>query len=543
MNREELIGYEIYLQSFYDTNGDGIGDINGVTKKLDYIKSLGVNLLWITPFFSSPLKDNGYDVSNYYKINPIFGNMKDFDNLIREAKKRNIIIMIDLVFNHTSTEHKWFLEAKKGNKKYQNYYFFKKNLNNKPPTNWISKFGGSAWKYIPKIDKWYLHLFGENQADLNWENPNVREEIFEVVKFWMKKGVKGFRFDVINLISKPKKFLNSKSNDGKEFYTNGKNLHKYLKELNKRTFGKDKNIITIGETSSATIKDSTKISSPQEKELSMVFSFHHLKVDYANHQKWTLPDMRLEELKKILGNWTEKITSSGGWLSNFFSNHDQPRHVSRFGSNNKYHFESATAIFGTYLLLKGTPFIYNGEELGIKNIQRKSIDNFNDIETRNVSTYLQNRFKSSTKLLKILNYYSRDNARTFMFWDDKKINNGFSSGIPWFNLTEQELKMTHSVKQQENNKDSILNFYKKLIKFRMETNQIKYGSILFQNTNDSIISYERFDDNIIYRIVVNWSEKKINFKFNKNNIIVNNYKNIFNNYLLPYQFLIFKYEK
>ncbi len=297
--------------------------MRGIIAKLDYLKELGIDCIWLTPFYISPQRDNGYDIADYYNVDPLFGTMKDFEELVEEAKKRNIELMLDMVFNHTSTEHKWFKKALNGDEKYKNFYIFKKGKNEEAPTNWVSKFGGSSWEYVEKFDEYYLHLFDKTQGDLNWENDEVRSEIYKVVNFWINKGVKGFRLDVINLISKPDIYLNDNSGDGKKFYTDGPKIHEFLKELNENTFGKYEDIVTVGEMSSTTIENCVRYSNPEEKELSMVFNFHHLKVDYKNGDKWTLMDFDFKQLKKLFKDWQNGMESGNGWNALFWCNHDQ----------------------------------------------------------------------------------------------------------------------------------------------------------------------------------------------------------------------------
>ena len=297
---KKSVVYQIYPKSFYDTNGDGFGDLKGITKKLDYIKELGVDYIWMTPFFISPQKDNGYDVANYYEIDSRYGTMEDFEELSKEAKKRGIDLMLDMVFNHTSDQHEWFQKALKGDKKYKNFYIFKKGKpDGSAPTNWESKFGGSAWEYVPEMDEYYLHLFDVSQPDLNWENEEVRQEVQKVIRFWMSKGVKGFRFDVINLISKGE-FIDDNEGDGRRFYTDGPKIHQYLKELNEQTFGQEEGIITVGEMSSTSMENCFQYAGEDSHELSMVFNFHHLKVDFMGNEKWVLVPADFAKLKQIL---------------------------------------------------------------------------------------------------------------------------------------------------------------------------------------------------------------------------------------------------
>lgn len=424
---KKSVVYQIYPKSFNDSNGDGIGDLRGIIEKLDYLQELGVDYIWITPFYVSPQRDNGYDIADYYNIDPIFGTMNDFEDLSTECKKRNINIMLDMVFNHTSTENEWFKKAMSGDQKYKNFYIFKEGKDKEPPTNWVSKFGGSAWQYVDKFNEYYLHLFDVTQGDLNWENEDVRNEIYKIVNFWMDKGVKGFRFDVINLISKPEVFENDYEGDGRRFYTDGHKIHKYLKELNKETFGKNKDIITVGEMSSTTIDNCIKYSNPDEKELSMVFNFHHLKVDYENGNKWTLMDFDFMKLKDIFKQWQEGMQKCNGWNAVFWCNHDQPRAVSRFGDDKKYHSESAKMLATCIHLMRGTPYIYQGEEFGMTNPYFDSISEYRDVESINYYNILKQKGVEEDEIIKILQSKSRDNSRTPLQWNSQK-NAGFTEG-------------------------------------------------------------------------------------------------------------------
>lgn len=381
------------------------------------------------PFYISPQRDNGYDVQDYKSIDPKFGTMEDFEELVKVAEKNHIGIMVDMVLNHSSTEHEWFQKALKGDPKYMDYYIFKSPKDGKEPTNWISKFGGSTWEYVEELDKYYLHLFDKTQGDLNWDNPELRKEIYDIVNFWIEKGVKGFRLDVINLISKPDKYQDDHIGDGRRFYTDGSNIHKYLKELNKNTFGKHNDLITVGEMSSTTIENCIKYSNPKEKELDMVFNFHHLKVDYKDGEKWSLMDFDFKELKKILNNWQIGIDKGNGWNALFWSNHDQPRIVSRFGDDKKYHMESAKMLATTIHMMKGTPYIYQGEEIGMTNPDFPSIEDYRDVESINYYNILKEKGVDEEKIIKILNYKSRDNSRTPFQWNDS-INGGFTKGTP-----------------------------------------------------------------------------------------------------------------
>ena len=483
--REKIV-YQVYPKSFKDSNNDGFGDLSGIVEKLDYLKDLGIDYIWITPFFLSPQKDNGYDISSYTKIDPEFGSMKDFELLVKEADNRNIGIMLDMVFNHTSTEHIWFQNALDGDKKYQNYYIFKEAPKDKAPTNWVSKFGGSAWEYSKRAGKWYLHLFDVSQADLNWENPEVREELKNIIFFWKSKGVRGFRFDVINLISKPDVFEDDNVGDGRRFYTDGKKVHQYLKELVRDTGIKD--YITVGEMSSTSIKECIKYSNPDEKELSMCFNFHHLKVDYKDGDKWKLMAPDIASLKSIFKEWQEKIQSGNGLNALFWCNHDQPRIVSRLGDEGKYYKESAKMLAGLIHLMRGTPYIYQGEEIGMTDPHFKSIDMYRDVESLNYYKILMEQGLNSDEALTILDRRSRDNSRTPMQWSAKK-NAGFSKVSPWINVADNYKSI--NVENEKNDKDSILSFYKKLITIRKENTVISAGNISFIDTNENIIAYKR----------------------------------------------------
>lgn len=480
--------YQIYTKSFMDSNGDGLGDINGITEKLDYLKELGIDYIWITPFFQSPMNDNGYDVADYTAIAPEFGTMEDVERLIHEADQRNLGLMFDMVFNHTSTEHKWFQKAISGDPDYMDYYIFKDGAPDQPPTNWESKFGGSAWEYVPHLRKWYLHLFDKTQADLNWENPRVREELKNVVRFWKQKGVKGFRFDVVNLISKPDLFENDDSGDGRRFYTDGPRVHQYLKELTEDTGISD--MITVGEMSSTSLENCVRYTNPEEKELSMCFSFHHLKVDYRNGNKWQLmePDFRL--LKKLLMTWQTGMAENNGWNAVFWCNHDQPRAVSRFGDDGKYWKESAKMLAAAVHMLRGTPYIFQGEELGMTNANFTSVEEYRDVESRNYYEILLKQGKTEEEALQVLQARSRDNGRTPMQWNGKK-NAGFSVHEPWIGIPKNYFYINTEAEKKD--KDSIYYFYKELIKIRKENPVISDGAIEFLwEDRDDVFAYRRY---------------------------------------------------
>lgn len=488
-NFKQSVVYQIYPKSFNDSNGDGMGDLIGVVQKLDYLKELGVDYIWLTPFYISPQNDNGYDVADYYNIDPRFGTMGDFELMVKEAKDRGIEIMLDMVFNHTSTEHPWFKKAMQGDETYKNFYIFKDGKEEQAPTNWISKFGGSAWQYVEEFEQYYLHLFDVTQGDLNWENESVRQEIYKVVNFWLEKGVKGFRLDVINLISKPEIFENDMIGDGRRFYTDGPKIHEYLKELNKKSFGKHSDVITVGEMSSTSVDNCIRYSNPDEHELSMVFNFHHLKVDYKDGDKWTLMPFDFKMLKDIFKEWQEGMQEGNGWSAVFWCNHDQPRAISRFGDDANYHKESAKMLATTIHLMRGTPYIYQGEEFGMKNPYFTSIEQYRDVEAINYFNILEEQGRDEDEILEILRSKSRDNSRTPMQWNSEE-HAGFSTATPWIPVgaSYQEVNAELALADQ----DSIFYHYKKLIALRKEYDIISDGTIeMILMDHPQVLAYTR----------------------------------------------------
>ena len=523
-NFKDKVVYQIYPRSFYDTDGDGFGDLKGITAKLDYLSQLGVDYIWITPFFVSPQRDNGYDIADYRAVDPRFGTMADFEELACQAKAHGIGIMLDMVFNHTSTEHQWFQRALAGDEKYQAYYMFVEGEPDSPPTNWVSKFGGNAWQYVPDLKKWYLHLFDVTQADLNWENPTVRQELKDIIRFWKDKGVSGFRFDVINLISKPKVLENDYQGDGRRFYTDGPKVHEYLKELVEDTGIAD--MVTVGEMSSTTIDNCIRYSNPAERELSMVFSFHHLKVDYKNGNKWELMPYDKAQLKKLLQDWQESMAKGKGWNAVFWTNHDQPRTISRFGDETNYWKESGKLFAGIIHLMRGTPYVYQGEEIGMLNTHFKDINQYKDVESLNYFKILMEEGKTSAQALEIINERSRDNCRTPMQWDSGK-NDGFTTGTPWIEVPEYGQSIT--VESQINDEDSIWSFYKKLIALRKEYKIISEGEISF-NTQvpEEVISYKRSlgeQQLVVYgNLSGNSTSVAVAQEFTQDKVLIGNYK-------------------
>ena len=505
MNFKDKVVYQIYPKSFYDADGDGLGDLRGVTARLDYLARLGVDYLWLTPFFPSPQRDNGYDVADYCAVDPRFGTMADLEELIAEADKRGIGLMFDMVFNHTSAEHQWFQKALAGDETYQNYYIFKEGDPDTPPTNWVSKFGGNAWEYVPGLKKWYLHLFDVTQADLNWENPAVRAELAKVLRFWKDKGVKGFRFDVVNLISKPEVFENDYEGDGRRFYTDGRNVHRYLQEL--VAAGGIEGMVTVGEMSSTTLENCIGYTAPDRHELSMCFSFHHLKVDYKNGDKWALMPPDRQALKDIFAHWQEGMQAHEGWNALFWCNHDQPRAVSRFGDDGRYWKESAKMLGMATHFMRGTPYIYQGEELGMTNAHFTGIDQYRDVESLNYYRILQEQGHTPAQALEILAARSRDNGRTPMQWD-ATAHAGFTAGTPWIGVVDN-YKTINAAAQVED-PDSIFGWYRTLIALRKAHKVISEGRIemLFRDNAD-LLAYRRFTDEEELLVVCNLTDREV----------------------------------
>ena len=488
-NFHDKVVYQIYPKSFCDTNGDGLGDLPGVTARLDYLKDLGVDYLWLTPFFPSPQRDNGYDVADYRAIDPRFGTMEDLETLIREADKRGIGLMLDMVFNHTSTAHPWFQKALAGDRKYQDYYIFKDGSPDKIPTNWVSKFGGPAWEYLPALGKWYLHLFDVTQADLNWENPEVRAELAGILRFWKDKGIKGFRFDVVNLISKPEVYEDDHQGDGRRFYTDGRNVHRYLQEL--VAAGGIDGMITVGEMSSTSLENCIGYTDPDRHELTMTFSFHHLKVDYKNGDKWALMPPDHMALKNLFAQWQEGMQAGHGWNALFWCNHDQPRAVSRFGDEGRYWKESAKMLGTATHLMRGTPYIFQGEEIGMTNCHFRSIDQYRDVESLNYYQILQQQGKSPAEAMEIIQQRSRDNGRTPMQWDGTA-HAGFTTGTPWIGVVDNYPAINAAA--QVDDPDSVYSYYKKLVALRKQHRVISEGQIEFLYKDDpDLLAYRRWD--------------------------------------------------
>ena len=506
--------YQIYPKSFNDTTGSGQGDIKGITEKLDYLKKLGVEVLWLTPMYKSPQNDNGYDISDYYSIDESYGTMEDFEEMLREAHKRDIKIVMDIVVNHTSTENEWFKKSEEVDPEYKDFYIWKDAVNGKEPTNWQSKFGGNAWKWSEKRKQYYLHLFDVTQADLNWENEKVRKKVYEMIKYWLNKGVDGFRFDVINLISKDQRFLNDDGSDtrfvpdGRRFYTDGPKIHEYLKEIHKEAFGENE-LLTVGEMSSTSLENCVRYSNPQEKELSMAFSFHHLKVDYPNGEKWVKAPFDFVELKRILSKWQIGMYEGNGWNATFWTNHDQPRALSRFGDDKNFHEKSGKMLATVLHGLQGTPYVYQGEEFGMTNPYFDKIEKYQDVESKNMYKILRDKGLSEEEVLDILMQKSRDNSRTPVQWDDTK-NAGFTSGTPWIGIPENYKKINAENALKDNN--SIFYHYQNLIQLRRTEELLitgRYEDIDLENKK--VYAYKRIGENEELIVISNFYDEVTEF--------------------------------
>lgn len=530
---KEAVIYQIYPRSFMDSDNDGIGDLQGIISKLDYIKDLGIDVIWLSPIYKSPNADNGYDISDYRDIMEDFGNMKDFDELLEKAHKIGLKIVMDLVVNHSSDEHKWFIESRKSlDNPYRDYYIWRKGKGeNIPPNNWGSCFSGSAWEYDEKTDMYYLHLFAKKQPDLNWENEKVRKEVFDMMKWWCDKGVDGFRMDVISMISKVEGLPdgpikgNNLYGDFTPYSVHGPKVHEYLKEMNKEVLSKY-DLITVGETPGVTYEDALKYAGENSNELNMVFTFEHVDIGNGDN-KWNTNRVPLVEFKKVLSRWQTKLHNKA-WNSIYIENHDQPRCVSRFGDDSEeYRNISAKMLATCMYLLQGTPYIYQGQELGMINYPFTKIEEFRDVE--NINAYrelvLESKLRQADELIACFRYKSRDNARTPMQWDDTE-NAGFTKAKPWIAVNPSY--KTINVKNEEKDPDSVLNFYKKLIKFRKENETIIYGAYeLLLPDDKNIFAYIRSNNNNKILVICNFSKDKLVFdlpkEFLSGKILISNY--------------------
>ncbi|EJD6656520.1 alpha,alpha-phosphotrehalase [Enterobacter cloacae] len=462
--------YQIYPKSFQDTTGSGTGDLRGVTQRLDYLKTLGIDAIWLTPFYISPQVDNGYDVANYTAIDPAYGTLDDFDELVAQAHERGIRIVLDMVFNHTSTQHAWFRESLNKASPYRQFYIWRDGTPEQLPNNWRSKFGGNAWRWHAESEQYYLHLFAPEQADLNWENPAVRAELKKVCEFWADRGVDGLRLDVINLISKDQAFPNDDIGDGRRFYTDGPRIHEYLQEMSRDVFT-PRNLMTVGEMSSTSLENCQQYASLDGRELSMTFNFHHLKVDYPGGEKWTLAKPDFVALKTLFNHWQQGMHNKA-WNALFWCNHDQPRIVSRFGDEGEYRVPAAKMLGMVLHGMQGTPYIYQGEELGMTNPHFSRITDYRDVESLNMFAELRANGRDPNELLAILASKSRDNGRTPMQWDASH-NAGFTEGEPWIGVCDNY--ETVNARAALDDPDSVFYTYQSLIRLRKTLPVLTWG--------------------------------------------------------------------
>lgn len=545
---KEAVVYQIYPRSFQDSNGDGIGDLNGIRQRLDYLKHLGIDVIWLSPVCQSPNDDNGYDISNYLDIMNEFGSMKDFDDLLRDAHEKGIRILLDLVVNHTSDEHPWFLESRKSRENpYRDYYIWREGkADGSCPNNWGSCFSGSAWDYDNETQMYYLHLFSKKQPDLNWENPKVRDEVFKMMDWWCEKGIDGFRMDVISMISKDQAFPDGEVSDGlygdfSPYSVHGPRVHEYLKEMNRRVLSKY-DLMTVGETAGVTVEEAKKYAGETEEELNMVFHFEHVEGD-GELGKWTDKKPDLLKLKSILSKWQTKLENSA-WNSLYWNNHDQPRAVSRFGNDSSEFRELSSKMLATCLhMMKGTPYIYQGEELGMTNYPFSDISQFQDIESKNAYEELVGGgHVSHERMMEYLRCKSRDNARTPMQWNDKE-QAGFTKGTPWLAVNPNFKEI--NADQQIEDKDSVFSYYKKLIALRKKHGVIVYGDYEQVLPGDSrVFAYIRSLEKERILVICNFTDKEVSVtipekdQIEEKEYLIHNYKGIFSIHqgiLKPYE--------
>lgn len=547
---KESVVYQIYPRSFCDSNGDGIGDLNGITGKLDYLKELGIDVIWLSPVYKSPNDDNGYDISDYQAIMDEFGTMEDFDRMLATAHEKGIKIMMDLVVNHTSDEHKWFIESRKStDNPYRDYYIWRPaKEDGSLPNNWGSCFSGPAWEYDKTTDMYFLHLFSKKQPDLNWDNPAVRQDVFDMMNWWLKKGVDGFRMDVISLISKepglPDKETGINGYATFNVSANGPHVHEYLQEMRQKALN-NADTITVGECSGVTLEEAKKYARSDEKELNMVFQFEHMDVDSDEKAgKWTTRKMDLRNLKKILTRW-QKGLQDIAWNSLYWENHDQPRSVSRFGNDSDEYREISAKMLATCIhMMQGTPYVYQGEELGMTNCPFNTLDNFRDLESINAFHELTEQGKMTEEdMMAAISYKGRDNARTPMQWDDSAYA-GFSTATPWIMVNPNYTKI--NAKDQVNREDSVFKYYQKLIKLRHESELIVYGTYdLILDDDKDIYAYIRTlgDEKLI--VYCNFSENtrkvEIPEEFVNKKVLISNYSDAKANQkitLRPYEAIV-----
>ncbi|CCU79821.1 Trehalose-6-phosphate hydrolase [Halanaerobium saccharolyticum subsp. saccharolyticum DSM 6643] len=548
---KEAVVYQIYPRSFKDSNNDGIGDLRGVIEKIDYLDKLGVDAVWLNPVYKSPNDDNGYDISDYRDIMDEFGTMEDLEELMELLHQKDMKLIMDLVLNHSSDEHQWFKESKKSkDNPYRDYYIWKDGKNGGPPNNWKSFFGGSAWKYDEQTEQYYLHLFSPKQPDLNWENPELRQEIYDIINWWLKKGIDGFRLDVINLISKDQDFPDGSEDGlaGHEYFANGPRVHEFIQEMAENTYN-NYDSMTVGETPFVDKDEALKFVKEDRREFSMVIPFEHLEFD--RKEGWSkITNWELKELKDLMSQWQYKLQQNNGWTSLYFCNHDQPRIVSRYGDDGKYRKESAKML-GTMLhTLRGTPFIYQGEEIGMTNISFDSLTAFDDIETRGYIKAVQEKGEmSEEEILEIANYRTRDNARTPMHWNESKYA-GFSEVEPWLRMNNNYPEI--NVEKDLTANDSVFKYYQKLISLRKKYPVFAYGKYnILMEEDKNIYAYQRLGEENNLLVLLNFSKEKVNYKldseikFEQAKLILNNYqegiKSELQGSLRPYEARVYIY--
>ena len=510
--------YQIYPKSFYDSDGDGFGDLNGIRAKLSYLKKLGIDVIWLNPIYESPQVDNGYDISNYRKIEPELGTMEEFELLLKEAHEKGMRIILDLVVNHTSDKHPWFEEAKKGKENpYHDYYIWKDTI----PNNWGSSFGGSTWEYVDETAQYYLHLFAKEQPDLNWENPKVRAEVYEILRFWLEKGIDGFRMDVITLISKDPAYPDGPVIQNKEYGSyyagcaSGPRVHEYLQEMNREVLSKY-DIMTVGEAPHTSADEAVPYTAADRHELNMVFHFDHMHLDYDENGKYAKNRVKLTDLKKVMTRWQDAMRECNGWNSLYWSNHDQARAVSRFGNESTPYRVKSAKMLGTILhMMQGTPYIYEGEELGMTNAHFKSIEEYKDVEALDIfRDFTERKGFSEKDTLELLSLKSRDNARTPMQWDDTA-NAGFTEGTPWIGVNKNYKEI--NAEQCLADPDSIFYYYQELIRLRHEMPIITDGVYeLLDQENESVYAYLRKGEKETLLVVGNFTDEPINYHVDEN---------------------------
>lgn len=553
---QEAVVYQIYPRSFQDTNNDGIGDLRGVIQHLDYIKNLGVDVIWLNPIYSSPNDDNGYDIADYRKIMQDFGTMDDFNQLLISAHKKGLKIMMDLVVNHTSDEHHWFMESRKNkDNKYRDYYFWRDPREGKEPNNWKSNFSGSAWQYDKSTDQYYMHLFSKKQPDLNWDNSEVRQEVYGLMKFWLDKGVDGFRMDVINLISK-KPGLPDDPNasqgaveDAMSWVANGPKVHDYLKEMNRKVLSKY-DVMTVGETPAASTQDAIKYTGFNRQELEMVFQFEHMGLDWSKNGlgKWSTNKVSLTALKEVMSRWQNDLDGKA-WNSLYWNNHDQPRVVSRFGNDSKEYRVRSAKMLGLLLhFMQGTPYIYQGEEIGMTNVKFEDIHEYKDLETLNAYNEIvkENKQISAGDMMRYIHHSSRDNARTPMQWS-QNVNAGFSTVDPWIKVNPSYKLI--NVEKDLKDPNSIYSFYKKMNELRHKYSVIVYGDYeLLDPEDEKVFAYKRSLDGQSLLIVANFTSEELTRSYNEygdmaGKLLLSNYSDDQKTKLRPYEAKVYYYGK